>query len=184
MELQIEGRQIAVTDEWAADVTARANGLKPSARIVHLRVTLARRDHRKDDDRQEVVIVAQIPGHIITARKTNSTFAEAIRQAFEAFETELDRIQEKRASHEVRVTAPPEHGVVSKLFPEEGYGFILLDNGTEVYFHRHAVHDLEFEKMDGLEVSLNVEPGEKGPQATTVNPIKPLQYYSERNTAA
>src|SRR5690349_6521940 len=133
MDLQIEGRRTKVTDEWAADIAARAKELKPSAGVVHLRVTLARHDHRKDDDRQEAVIVAQIPGHTITARKTNKTFEEAIRQAFEALETELERIQEKRASHEVRVVAPPEHGVVSKLFPEEGYGFILLDDGTEVY---------------------------------------------------
>ncbi|WHZ25898.1 MAG: hypothetical protein OJF51_000693 [Nitrospira sp.] len=184
MDLQIEGRHTKVTDEWAADITARANELKPSAGLVHLRVTLARKDYQKAEDTHEAVLVAQMPGHTVTARKTDNSFEEAIRQAFEALETELDRIQEKRASHEVRIAAPPEHGVVTRLFPEEGYGFIVLDDGTEVYFHRNAVHDLEFEKMDGMEVTLNIEPGEKGPQATTVNPVDPLQHYADKGAAA
>jgi cold shock CspA family protein/ribosome-associated translation inhibitor RaiA len=151
---------------------------------VHLRVTLARHDHRKAEDTHEVVLVAQIPGHTITARKSDNSFAESVRNAFEALETELERVQKKRASHEVRVTAPPEHGVVTRLFPEEGYGFIVLDDGTEVYFHRNAVHDLPFEKMDGMEVTLKVEPGEKGPQATTVNPLDLLQYYAGKGAFA
>lgn len=184
MNLYIEGRHMKVTDEWAADITARANELKPSAGVVHLRATLARHDHQNAEDTHEAVVVAQMPGHTVTARKSDNSFEEAIRQAFEALETELERIQEKRASHGVRVAAPPERGVVTKLFPEEGYGFIVLDGGTEVYFHRNAVHDLEFGKMDGMEVALNIEEGEKGPQATTVNPVDPLQYYADKGAAA
>ena len=183
MNLHIERRHIKVTDEWAADITARANELKPSAGVVHLRATLARHDHQKPEDTHEAILVAQMPRHTVTARKSDNSFEEAIRQAFEALETELERVQEKRASHEVRVTAPPEHGVITRLFPEEGYGFIVLDDGTEVYFHRNAVHDLEFEKIDGMEVTLNIEPGEKGPQATTVNPLHPLKYYADKGAA-
>ncbi|MFY4730362.1 HPF/RaiA family ribosome-associated protein [Nitrospira sp. BLG_2] len=184
MNLYIEGRHIKVTDEWAADITARANELKPSAGVVHLRATLARHDHQNADDTHEAVVVAQMPGHTVTARKSDNSFEEAIRQAFEALKTELERIQERRASHEVRIASPPERGVVTKLFPEEGYGFIVSDDGIEVYFHRNAVHGLEFEKMDGMEVTLNIEPGEKGPQATTVNPVDPLQYYADKGAAA
>jgi ribosome-associated translation inhibitor RaiA/cold shock CspA family protein len=184
MQLQIEGRRIKVTEEWVADITARANELKPSAELVHLRVTLARHGHRKREDMQEVVIVAQMPRHTVTARKSGNSFEEAIRQAFEALEAELERVQDKRASHDVRVTAPPQHGVVTRLIPEEDYGFIALDDGTEVYFHRHAVHGLDFEKMDGMDVTLNIETGEKGLQATTVNPVNPLQHYADKGAAA
>lgn len=184
MDLQLEGRQVDVTPGWAADITARAQALNPSAGLVHLRVTLAHHDHKMEEDSHEAVIVAHIPGHTITARKVEASFEEAIREAFEALETELDKVQDKRASHAVRVTAPPEHGIVTKLYPAEGYGFITLDDGTGVYFHRSAVHDIVFEQMDGMEVGLNVEPGEKGPQATTVNPVEPLQYYSDKGAAA
>ena len=58
------------------------------------------------------------------------------------------------------------------MLRDEGYGFILLDDGREVYFHRNAAHDLEFDRMEeGLEVNLNVAAGDKGLQATTVNPV-------------
>jgi len=98
---------------------------------------------------------------------------------------ELERIREKRASHEVHVNTPPERGIVTKLFPEEGYGFITLEDGTDVYFHKNAVRDAVFEQMDGMEVSLNVEPGEKGLQATVVQPTPPeARYVDKRSVAA
>jgi len=44
-----------------------------------------------------------------------------------------------------------------------------------VYFHRNAVHGLKFEDLeDGQEVAFNVEQGNKGLQATTVNPVPVL----------
>jgi cold shock CspA family protein len=52
----------------------------------------------------------------------------------------------------------------------EGYGFLLTDEGERVYFHRNCVRDpLRFEQLDeGQRVSLQVEAGEKGMQATVV----------------
>ncbi len=98
-------------------------------------------------------------------------------------EVELDKVREKRATHEVRLNAPPERGVVTKLFPKEGYGFITVDDGTEVYFHKNAVHDLNFEELDGMAVSLNVGQGHNGPQATTVNPVPSVaEHYAEKGS--
>lgn len=172
MDLQIEGRHVGVTPEWRADIESRVADLYPGRDITHVRVTLTKQDHRKPEDSCDVLIVIQIPGHTITARKQENSFDEALRDAFVAMKTELDKIREKRGSHEVRMSAPPERGVVSKLFRDEGYGFIAMEDGTEVYFHRNAVHDLTFDALeDGMEVSLNIEPGDKGPQATTVNPV-------------
>jgi cold shock CspA family protein/ribosome-associated translation inhibitor RaiA len=172
MDLQIEGRRTEVKAEWRADIESRVSDLHPGNDIIRIRVTLTKQDHRKAEDSYDVLIVTQIPGHTITARKQQNSFEEAIRDTFAAVTVELDKIREKRSSYEIRIPTPPERGVVSKVLRDEGYGFILLDDGTEVYFHRNAVHDLEFEQMDeGFEVALNVEPGEKGLQATTVNPL-------------
>lgn len=184
MNLQIEGRHTDVTPEWTADIQSRVADLHPGNDIEHVRVTLTKQDHRKTEDSYDVVIVVHIPGHTITARKQQDSFEEAIRDAFAAMEIELDKIREKRASHDVRVTAPRERGIVSKLFRDEGYGFITMDDGTEVYFHRNAVHDIAFEEIeDGMEVSLNVEPGENGPQATTVNSVPSVtQHYADKGS--
>ena len=44
-----------------------------------------------------------------------------------------------------------------------------------MYFHRNALHGLTFEELeDGMEVAFNMESGDKGPQATTVNPAPTL----------
>ncbi|MCC2641524.1 MAG: cspB [Nitrospira sp.] len=184
MDLQIEGRHTGVTAEWRADIEARVADLHPGKDITHVRVTLTKHDHRKAEDSYDVVIVVHIPGHTITARKQQNSFDEAIRDTFAAIKTELDKIREKRASHEVRTSAPPERGIVSKIFRDEGYGFITMEDGREVYFHRNAVHDIAFEEIeDGLEVSLNVGPGDKGPQATTVNPVPSVtQLYSDKGS--
>lgn len=151
---------------------------------MHVRVRLTKHDTRKPDDAHNVLVVVQIPGHTITAEKHRDTFEEAIHNAFDALALELDKIREKRASHSVDVAAPPERGVVTKLFPAEGYGFIATDDGTEVYFHKNAVRDLEFEKMDGMSVGLNIEAGEKGPQATVVQPLPPEAHYVDKRSAA
>ena len=172
MDIQIEGRHTGVTAEWRADIESRVADLHAGSDMTHIRITLTKHDHRKAEDSYDVVIVAHIPGHTITARKQQESFKEAIRDTFAALKIELDKIREKRASHEICLTTPPERGVVSKMQRDEGYGFILLDDGREVYFHRNAAHDLEFDRMEeGLEVNLNVAAGDKGLQATTVNPV-------------
>jgi hypothetical protein len=38
-------------------------------------------------------------------------------------------------------------GVVSKLVRDKGYGFISMDDGTNVYFHLNAVHELSFDDI-------------------------------------
>jgi len=184
MDVEIEGVRVDVRPEWRTDIEGRVTGLHPGHDVTHVRVRLTTHDHRKPEDSKSVLIVVQIPGHTITAEKQHAAFEEAIQASFDALEVELEKIREKRASHGIDVTAPPERGVVTKLFPEEGYGFIAMDDGTEVYFHKNAVRDLIFEEMDGLSVSLNIEPGEKGPQATVVEPLPPEAYYVDKRSAA
>ena len=184
MELQIEGRQTSISPEWRTDVEARVAALHPGHEVTHLRVTLSKHDHRKPADSRSVLLVVQIPGHTITAGKHNATFEEAIREAFEALGLELERIREKRASHSVNVQVHSERGIVTRLFPEQGFGFITLENGTQVYFHKHAVRDAVFDQMDGMEVSLSIESGEKGPQATVVRPTPPEARYVDKQSVA
>jgi ribosomal subunit interface protein len=186
MDLQIEGRHIDITPEWRSDIESRVQDLHPGRDVTHIRVALAKLDHRKEEDSYDVLIVLQIPGHTITARKHQNSFEEAIRNAFAVMKIELDKIRDKRAMHEIRVAGPPERGVISKILRDKGYGFISMENGTEVYFHRNAVHDLSFEEIeDGMEVSLNIEPGDHGPQATTVNAVPPIErHYADKGSAS
>jgi cold shock CspA family protein len=61
------------------------------------------------------------------------------------------------------------------VFREQGYGFVLTDDGEQVYFHRNAVKGgFAFDEIEeGDRVALNVEAGENGPQANAIHPAPP-----------
>jgi CspA family cold shock protein len=92
-----------------------------------------------------------------------------------AFEREVWRLRHRRTQRRAeQPTAPPLLGVVDQVSLEKGYGFVLCDSGERVYFHRNALRDLDFESLsEGQRVGLNVEAGDKGPQATVVLPAPP-----------
>ncbi len=175
MDLQIDSRNVTMTPRWKTEIENRMADLQAGHEdLIHGRVTLTKNaHHKKAQNVAEALVVVTMPGrHTLTARKEEKTFEEAIRAAFFAMEIEVKKFRDKRASKEIRVPPIPFRGVIGKLFPEEGYGFLLQDGGGEVYFHKNAVHGMKFEELeDGMEVSFNVEDGEKGPQATTVNPL-------------
>ncbi len=117
-------------------------------------------------------------GEIAVAREQHESPARegvhiAVNEAFEAVRRQLMDKAEKLAgivkSHEV-----PPHGVVDRIFAEQGYGFVRMPDGQEVYFHRNAVVDDGFDTLEaGAKVRCEVAEGEgiKGAQASTVRPI-------------
>jgi len=58
---------------------------------------------------------------------------------------------------------------VNRLLEDEGYGFLITDDGREIYFHKSSVLHGGFRRLRvGTEVTFVDEEGEKGPQASTV----------------
>ena len=97
----------------------------------------------------------------------------AVRDAFDAARRQLEdyagKLGGKVKTHEV-----PPHGKVARLFPNEGYGFVQMPDGSEIYFHRNAVTEEGFDDLEvGDEVRVTIAQGEsdKGPQASSVLPI-------------
>lgn len=140
MDLQIESRNVDMAPRWKTEIEQRMKSLQVGHDdVVHGRVTLTKnRDHKKDARVAEVLVLVTLTGrHTITARKEDKTFEEAIRAAFSAVEIELQKYRDKRGATEVRTEPiPPLRGVISKLFPEEGYGFILQDGEAKSIFIR------------------------------------------------
>jgi cold shock CspA family protein len=95
----------------------------------------------------------------------------AIRDAFDAARRKLQDYARRRRGV-LKVHEGPPHARVSKLFPEEGYGFLETPDGREIYFHANSVIG---PGLDGLKIGTEVhfveESGEKGPQASTVTPV-------------
>ncbi len=95
----------------------------------------------------------------------------AIRDAFNAVQRQLlDYVARQKG--QIKTKAGPPHGVVAKLFPEKGYGFLETGDGREIFFHRNSVINEGFDRLEiGAEVRFAEERGEKGPQASTVSPV-------------
>lgn len=98
-----------------------------------------------------------------------------VAHAFDAMEKQL---RSAASEHERRVPElAPEHdehphGLVVRLFSEEGYGFIKTLDGREFYMHRNSVLHDQFDQLRvGTAVRFVSELGEKGPQASTVQPV-------------
>jgi len=94
-----------------------------------------------------------------------------IRDAFDAARRKLqDYARRRRGVLKLHEGSP--HARVTKLVPDEGFGFLEAADGREIYFHQNSVLDSGFSRLKiGTEVHFVEELGEKGPQASTVTPV-------------
>lgn len=143
--------------------------------LIDIRIVGRRTRHHRQGA-QEIRITCQARGKEIVVTRTEEEMGLALNEALDVFEREVRRLRDKRVTRRLeRVAEPPHLGLVDRVFPEEGYGFILTDSGEQVYFHRNAVtNGLDFEALEeGQRVGLNVEQGDNGAQATSVIPVPP-----------
>jgi cold shock CspA family protein len=92
---------------------------------------------------------------------------DAFKRARRRLQDQVRRMRGKVKHHE---TAPT--GVVKKMSPEDGYGFIQAPDGREVYFHRNSVEGSGFAALrPGARVRYKEEDGQQGPQASRVIPL-------------
>ena len=95
-----------------------------------------------------------------------------IGRAFDAMEKQLRAAtSEQFVRHSQMAPEHDEHphGMVVRVFEEDGYGFIKTLDGREFYVHRNAVLHDDFDDLRvGTEVRFTPELGDKGPQASSV----------------
>ena len=90
--------------------------------------------------------------------------SDAFHRARRQLQDQVGQLQGKTKAHE-----PPAMAVVSRLEPTDKYGMLETSDGREIYFHENSVLNNSFAKLKvGTRVSYSEEPGEKGPQASTV----------------
>jgi ribosomal subunit interface protein len=134
--------------------------------------------HLEASKRYQIRIALAVPGEELMINHTPPPTSKydnvyvAIREAFDEMRRRLqDYARLKRG--DVKTHQPPPQGQVSRLFPQEGYGFIKLADGREIYFHQNSVVDGSFDRLElGATVGFVEEPGEEGPQAAAVQPVE------------
>jgi len=119
------------------------------------------RHHRKGR-KYRARIDLKLPGRNIVvgnASESNPTHEDVYVAVRHAFDAARRRVQDftRRRRGDVKLHEAPPQGRIAKLFPDEGYGFVRLDDGQEIYFHRNAVVGAAFEKLKvGTEVRVSV----------------------------
>lgn len=110
--------------------------------------------------------------NLLPRRVTKEEPLEAlIRRSFDSAERELQKMVDKQRG-EVKTQTQHLTGIVEKIFRDQDYGF-LRDNDSqqEVYFNKNSLlHNHWVNLTVGTIVRYTPEIGEKGIQATTVEP--------------
>ncbi len=179
--VQISFRGLAPSEFLQAEVQKRADALEHfTDRIIACKVMLEeghRRQHQGNIFHVRIDIT--VPGReIVVSRDPAEHHAHedmhvAIRDAFNAARRQLED-HVRRQDGAVKAHEAPLVGRVVTLFPERGYGFIATDTGEEIYIHRNSVVNGGFARLrlgDKVRYVLAPEPGEKGAQASTVEPL-------------
>lgn len=121
------------------------------------------------------------PGHELVADKNPDqgiqyeSLESVIRDAFDAAQRQLKQLTAKQQD---RTKHHPEQvvgGIITKLFPSEGYGFLKALDGQEIYFHQNSVLHEDFDRLTvGTGVQFFLSEGKNGLQASTVRLIDKL----------
>jgi cold shock CspA family protein len=178
--LQITFRHLEPSPAIEAKVREKAAKLERFAEYVtscHVVIEAPHRRHHQGNLFHVTIDLTVPGGELIVNRERNLHHAHeeahvALRDAFDAAVRQLeDYVRRRRVDVKHHEESPA--GQVGKLFAEEGYGFIATADGREVYFHRNSVLDGGFDAMQvGQRVRFVEEPGEKGPQASSVHPLE------------
>ena len=131
--------------------------------------------HEQSGNPYRVRIEARVPpGHDIVVTKSpgdndlSDSLVTVINNAFTAAERQIQGLVE-RQRREVKTHDVP-RALVVRIDREQGFGFIRTPDGREIYFHRNAFLDGEFDRVEvGTEVRFEEEMGDDGPQATTLH---------------
>ena len=171
VDFRIQTRHVTLQPDWRALIEERLRRLADRhPKLSHVHVTLKHGGHHLRGT-EEVDIVATCPGATLRAAKREENMRDAIHAALDVLERELAAHHEARR-HFGKAPGPRASGTIARLFTDRGYGFILTENGEEVYFHRNALHEFDFASLGlGLPVELEIEHGARGPQARRVFPV-------------
>jgi ribosome-associated translation inhibitor RaiA/cold shock CspA family protein len=124
-----------------------------------------------------VSVEADIPGRAPVIgkeeerRESKQDHTAALNNAFEAVERQLEKLTDIQNDEVKAHEDAGESGMVVRLFPEQNYGFIQIDDSPELYFTRNAVLGDDFDELQvGMMVHVTRATGEgpMGPQASSV----------------
>ncbi len=180
--LEITFHNMRSSDALEEDIRKRVAKLeKLYGRMVSCRVSIeARTKQHRTGNLYEVHVEMHLPrAHLVVSREPHHVrekharpdVRDSIHDAFKAAEAQLRAFKKQVA--EPKAHAAPVQGLVSELFSERDYGFILTSEGARLYFHRNSVMNGSFDKLKRGDAVHFVEGmGDTGPTASKVWPAE------------
>jgi len=136
-------------------------------------VELPHKHHHKGNLYRVRVLVTVPNGELVADRSKQDHHESqdvyvALRDAFKAIQRQVeDYARVRRGQVKSHEEAPRGH--VLAVFPAEHYGRISTADGRDIYFHRHALLNQDFDKLEvGMTVRYVETLGDEGPQASAV----------------
>ena len=162
----------AVEDDIRKQVT-RLERLHPRITRCQVSIELPHRHHHQGNVfrvRVDVTVPGAelVVGHDPGVNHAHEDVYVAIRDAFNAVARQLEDVV-RRPRAERHPHEPPLRGCVTRVTPD--HGFLVTDDGLDVYFHRNSVLDNRFDRVEVgnlVRIVVSDSEGIKGPQATTV----------------
>lgn len=177
--VQITFRDIPSTPALEAHVARRSEKLALFFdRMVSCHVVVEEpHRHSKQGQKYHVRIDMLVPERTLVVTRIPEDRSQDLYATIDKAFDDAERVLEAYARQlqpDLKIHARPPHGLVSKLFPDRGYGFIeTKGDGHEVYFHRNSLINERFEKLGiGTKVRFAEEEGDKGPQASSVYVVR------------
>lgn len=119
---------------------------------------------------KETQLVASSPADKRAARE--EALPELIRHTFDSARRELEKVVDRQRGDVKTSTQRENEAFIEKLFREQQYGFLGTLDGQQIYFHKNSVLHKHWENLSvGTMVRYTSELGEKGVQASTVEPL-------------
>ena len=170
--LQITFRDIEHSDALEAHIREKAEKLETFFEpIMSCRVVVEMpHQHKHQGKFFNVRIDIGVPGkEIVVNRDKHEDVYVSLRDAFDAARRQLEdyghRLRRETKTHPQEFT-----GLVARLVPEEGYGFIRRADGNELYFNADNLVNISFDQLqEGHEVKFIEEMAAEGPQAKRVS---------------
>lgn len=170
--LQITTRDIPHSEALENHIREKAEKLgKFYPHILHCRIVVELPHKHKHQGRIfDVHLDMTVPGaELVVNRVANEDVYVAVRDAFDAAKRQLEDYA-RRQRGDTKIHTPVLHGKVTRLFSDEGYGFIETFDGRELYFHRENLAGHDFDQLIvGEEVQFLEDISSEGYQAKRVS---------------
>src|SRR5688500_3182641 len=172
LQLQITTGDIPHSDTLESHVRQKAEKLEtlyPTTTGCRVVIDVPHK-HKQQGRMFNVRLDITVPGkELVVNREPAEDVYVALRDAFAAAKRQLEDYG-RRQRGEIKAHPPVLHGIVVRLMPEEGYGFVETPDGQELYFHRENLANNNFEQLEeGSEVQFLEDIAGEGFQAKRVS---------------